>query len=294
MILTTHHMSGAGNAFVVIDARHASFLPNELQSVIPALCVRAAVNLPDAEGVILLTGSGQGSATSLFFNPDGSTGAMCGNGGRCLVRFALDSGSTLDDNACMVFTMAGTTYSARVTDAGNICVKFPPPKELRTIDSTEVSSMYSAKSPLQEAPQTAAYVNVGSDHVVLLLNDGTSLWDQPLEAIALPIRHNTVFKNGTNVNIASIVDRGRFSMRTFERGVEGETGACGTGAISTAIALWRAGCVDDSVSIEPTSRKSLHVHIEHADDVITSVTLCGDAVYDCTANEFDTSTGTYL
>lgn len=296
-------MSGAGNAFVVIDGRGQTISSTTIASLVPSLCNRASLSMKPAEGVLVLNDIGPGTATSTFFNPDGSTGAMCGNGGRCLVRFALDNGATLDARNLFVFSMAGTTYSAGVSDSGVVCVDFPPPVEERDILPNEIP----------ELPLGAKYLDVGSDHVVVdtrLLVTGIiteistdirtstdtviELAKLPLDEIAIPIRNNAMFTRGTNVNLATIVNRGTIHMRTFERGVEGETGACGTGAISTAIALWRTGEVDDDVTLVPTSGKALRVVIHHRNDVISGVTLCGDAVYDAQPTTFDISTGQYL
>lgn len=286
--LTIHHMSGAGNAFVVVDARDVALQPSDLQSLVPSLCDRSHVHLQTAEGVLALNAIGEGSATSTFYNPDGSSGAMCGNGGRCLVRFALDKGAVLDKEHRLVFSMAGTVYTATISDDENVCVDFPPPTEVRDFLPNEIP----------ELPNGGTYVNVGSDHVVLdmsLLANNVAPFDEfPLTDLALPIRHSSAFTHGSNVNIATVVDRGTVHMRTYERGVEAETGACGTGAISTAVALWRSGVIDSSVTLVPTSKKPLRVNIHHHDDVIDGVTLCGDAIYDAEPSLFDTSSGTYL
>jgi len=296
MTIPVHHMSGAGNLFVMLDGRgsngndrHAADVnADTIQSLIPSLCDRSALKMNNAEGVIVLNDCGPGSATSTFYNPDGSTGAMCGNGGRCLVRFALDNGTTIDTQQQVVFSMAGTVFNATVSENGIICVDFPPPIEERVFLADE----------LPELPMGGTYVNVGSDHVVIdarRLPDNTiDLSDLALVDIALPIRYSAEFERGTNVNIATIVDRKTVRMRTYERGVEGETGACGTGAISTAIALWRAGNVDDSVRIVPSSGKELRAVIHHHDNAIRRVTLCGDAVYDAEPSQFDISSGQYL
>lgn len=288
MSLTVQHMSGAGNSFVVIDDRSAATSLTTIQTLVPSLCNRVALTMKAAEGVIVLSDISAGVATSTFFNPDGSTDAMCGNGGRCLVRFALDNGAKLDARKQLMFTMAGIVYNAKVSNEGIICVDFPPPVEERDLLTEDVP----------ELPARGTYVNVGSDHVVidtrLLATTTTHLADLPLRDIALPIRHSLAFPRGTNVNLATVVNRDTIHMRTFERGVEGETGACGTGAISTAIALWRTGVVDDDVTLVPTSGRPLRVIIQHHNDAISRVTLCGDAVYDAESSQFDISTGRYL
>lgn len=288
MTIRSYHMSGAGNAFVVIDGRSSSLLASTIPKFVPALCDRSALHMHAAEGVLVLNDIGSGTATSSFYNPDGTTGAICGNGGRCLVRFALDNGGKLDARHALVFSMAGTVYTATVAENGIICVDFPPPVEERHLDANEIL----------ELPSDATYVNVGSDHVVIdtrrLANDRSHISDLPLRDIALPIRYSAAFPRGTNVNLATVVDRHTVHMRTYERGVEAETGACGTGAISTAIVLWQSGEIDADVTIVPTSEKLLRVIIHHHGNVITHVTLCGDAVYDAEPSQFDTSSGTYL
>jgi len=279
-------MSGAGNAFVVLDGRGTESFTHLTPTLIQAVCNRSSLGIPKAEGVIVLDSTSAGNATSTFYNPDGSADAMCGNGSRCLVRFALDNGATLDENGALMFTMAGAHYTATVHH-DVICVEFPPPVDEQRLFPNDVP----------ELPSVVAYVDVGSDHVVVNMRDLNDMYgnlaDLVLQQIAVPIRNSSAFPRGTNVNFATVVDRRAIHMRTYERGVEAETGACGTGAISTAIALWRSGEVDDDVTLIPTSGKPLRVVIHHRSDVITRITLCGDAIYDAPASQFDTSSETY-
>lgn len=268
-------MSGAGNRFTVFDNRSASLSLATLTSVAPTLCRAPFADGLPTEGLITLQSvAAPARFAAEFFNPDGSHGAMCGNGGRCAVRFAGDFGAiTAHEN--ILFTMAGTEYLARFVES-DVEVRFPPTREI--IENIEIA--------VHGALLTATYVNVGSDHSVFFYDDLRRLLPAlpedfhhfDLAAFAPPIRNHTTFApRGVNVNVIC-VHGSNLLLRTFERGVEGETGACGTGALSAAIAAVMRGIVRSPVTLLPTSGRPLTVSMKK-NSPVAALYLEGDAVF---------------
>ena len=258
------HMSGAGTTVLVgtHPRGHASPLPAETVRTLLATHPRA--DGAPVEGVLLVVDAQPGSFTADYYNPDGSHGMMCGNGSRCVVRFAVDNGVAAV-NGLVSFTLNGAPYTAHVhEDDDTISIDFAPPREEHaypagSLDGVEIASYY---------------VDVNSDHVVIR---GPRDARRPVVAA---LRHHTAFPRGVNVNMVDIQPPSTAYLATFERGVEAITGACGTGAIATSIALWRERETGDHVQVIPPSGRPLQVTIHHDGDVITAMTLRGDARYD--------------
>jgi len=269
MNCTVTYMSGAGNLFTVL---HADELPAEsVARYAPLLCdARARIGRP-TEGV-LVVGTHERRLVVHFFNPDGSSGMMCGNGARCAVQFALDRGLVAAADA-LTIEMAGTCYAAW-QDSGRITVQFPPPRMV--IDPL----------PLELDGETlaVAYVDVGSDHVVLARSDAERWCTRhehvgDLIGLARQIRHHQDFPRGTNVNLYALSDD-TVELSTYERGVEAVTGACGTGALATAVVLWqRKEFHGDTIRLRPPSGEILHIHILADGPTIVGLELSGPATY---------------
>ncbi len=279
--MITHHMNGAGNRFVVIDGRtveETHLHLNQISELVPSLCQREVLNLPDAEGVLVLTQSGPSGFDCLFFNPDGSSGMMCGNGSRCIVKFAVDRTEILRGQEPIPFTINGSVYEGKELENGAITVLFPKPISERTVEVT----------PPLASPGMVYYVDVNSDHLVL--------FDMPNIVLSeiIFLRNYKQFSNGCNVNIIHSITNDVIRLSTFERGVEAITEACGTGAISTAVACWRFNKTQASVTIIPPSSQPLHVEIIHKQNEIQSILLTGPAEYDAEPMEFDTTKNQYL
>lgn len=202
---------GAGNDFLVIDDR-ASFFPVHDSSLIERLCHRRFG--VGADGVLLLQNAADADARMRIFNSDGSEAEGCGNGVRCFVRFLEDLGIR---RTIYRIAVGGKVLSADILE-GQVRVEMGPLSgwDCHSIDGREIH-----------------FVDSGVPHAV---------WFVPeVETIALhevgPVlrRHPLFGSRGANVNIAEIGQENRVKVRTFERGVEAETLACGTGA--TAVAL---------------------------------------------------------
>jgi len=281
-------MSGAGNVFLVGDAGASTgttvWMPGFIRDVI-AQHPRTD-GLP-IEGVILLTSTHPTpdlAFTADFYNPDGSHGMMCGNGARCIVRFFGEQGTgnweqgtgNMAPGTWHVapgtwhFTLNGVTYSA-VMEGDIVTVHFPPPRTIR----------HYAVGELDNVDRDVWYVDVNSDHVVI---DGPLDDERPIVRI---LSHHPAFVRGVNVNMVERIDRSHARIATFERGVEAITGACGTGALSSAIALYLAGESEPSMTIIPPSGRPLTCTIITDDRPqttdhrrITELLLTGDALFD--------------
>lgn len=263
MIADLRQMSGAGNTFLVGSVLHApktEFSAAEIRRLIADHPRQDGLAI---EGALVLRTVEHGAFAADYYNPDGSHGMMCGNGSRCIVRYAVDHGARPLDR-CLDFTLNGAAYQADLVSEDRIAITFGAPK---------TEHAYPANT-LSDVAIDTYYIDVNSDHVVI---------DGPLDAgrpVVAALRHHPAFPRGTNVNMVEVDSPSHLRLATFERGVEAITGACGTGAIATAITMWRKGLTHDQVTIRPPSGRPLEVQIHHQADRITSITLTGDATYD--------------
>lgn len=219
-------MHGAGNDFLVLDNRFLRFSVPELSALARRFCPRRVG--VGADGLLALDPPEQpGHAFRMrYVNADGSVATMCGNGARCLARFARQAG--IADEPLVFGTDAGT-YRASVPPEPEAPVRLfvPPPSGFREAVA------------LPDGPAVAA-IHTGTPHAVLFVEDVEAV---DLEALAPPIRWAEAFApEGTNVNVVEVLPGGDgVRLRTFEKGVEAETLACGTGALAAALVAWRAG-----------------------------------------------------
>ncbi|MCK8494113.1 diaminopimelate epimerase [Spirosoma sp. RP8] len=198
---------GTGNDFVLVDDRAGTF-PASDQAFIERLCHRRFGI--GADGLILLQNDPEYDFRMVYFNADGAEGSMCGNGGRCIVRFAHDLGVFEGETR---FMAVDGEHTALVNE-GEISLKM-----------SNVSGI--------EQRNGLTFLNTGSPHVVQFVDDLESL---DVVAEGRKIRYSAPFQpGGTNVNFAQVVDENTLFVRTYERGVEDETYSCGTGV--TAVAL---------------------------------------------------------
>ncbi len=192
-----------------------------------------------ADGVLVLS-TDRDRVRMALYQPDGGTAAMCGNGARCAAKWAAQRLET-DDFA--IDTPAGERY-ARVGEE-TIEIEMGVPS-FAPADVPLASDEPLIRGTIEGWEVTA--VNTGVPHAVVLVD---SVAEVDLAAMAPPIRHAEVFPKGANVNLASEATRG-FDGRTFERGVEGETRSCGTGAVAIAAVARRLGVADgERVSVSP-------------------------------------------
>lgn len=270
------HMSGAGNTFLVGTPFHASKaelnLDNSVQRVPDILATNPRGDGKSIEGLMVIDVA-PSTFTCQFYNPDGTHGMLCGNGARCAVRFALDHGVTISGNR-LHFTLNDSDYEAIVDTASNVESNEDANTSITIVlQPPSVEQLYAVGS-LRGVECLAYYVFVPSDHVVI------DIPATDMRTIVTRLRHHEVFPRGTNVNMVSVEQSGIVNIATFERGVEAVTGACGTGAIAAAVALWRQGRIPHHVQVRPPSGRMLEVTINHHNSTITSIELRGDAYYD--------------
>ena len=233
-------MHGAGNDFIVMDARAGDFPLTHILERVPELCQRRTGI--GADGVLLLLPSDGSDFTMQYLNADGSEAGMCGNGARCLARFAVDRGLP----GKLTFHANDLLYRAEVFDY-YVSVHFPVEP-----DPSEV---------LIEGEKWFA-MNTGTEHVVAIDPKFLKSPDRLFRDIGRRIRNRIdLFPTGTNVNFASILDQNRLRLVTYERGVEDLTLACGTGAIATAITRSHISDMDSALEAGPRVREH-HVQID--------------------------------
>ena len=258
-------MDGAGNDFIVIDNRFLHFSDDELSAIANYYCPRRTGI--GADGLIALNhATSEGAHFQLrYFNADGTVG-MCGNGARCLVWFAHLSEITPD--RYVVETDSGI-YEASIEREGVVKLFVPDPHS------------YKPNIPLNDClkiDEQAAFIWTGTDHTVMFVDD---LEKCDVLGIGRAIRYSkTLAPKGANVNFVSKgdSDADEIRVRTYERGVEDETLACGTGAMATAI----VSVLEHKVSGTPVTVRmpggSLHVDFDiDGDGKVTNVSLEGPA-----------------
>ena len=227
-------LQGSGNDFVVIDNRDGKvekFLRSlnlEIKEFVKRVC--AFHTGVGADGLILIENpeNPENHFKWQFFNSDGSVAEMCGNGSRCAVRFAFDEG--IVGKEVRFETLAGV-IKAYVLDGGKrIKVQLTPPKDYR-----EVSLSLDTQSI------EGYFINTGVPHFVAVVNDLEKI---DVKKLGRAIRFHPEFQpKGTNVNFIEREGDDAIRIRTYERGVEGETLACGTGATASAIVAYKKGIV---------------------------------------------------
>ena len=210
------HLSGAGNDFAVVDMRGRTM---DLQSLAMQLCQQLG-----ADGFLALDDSETADIRMHFYNPDGLRGEMCGNGIRCLCRFAWEKGVVGEH--IRVQTDAGLVTVDRLNDSDyRVALNLPSVVKLRCKD--EIS-----------------YVELGDPgipHAVIPV-PGLEFTDrEKLRPLALSLRDDPVFLKGVNMNFYTRLNDDTVRVLTFERGVEDYTLACGTGCGSLAVTLWLQG-----------------------------------------------------
>ncbi len=259
-------MSGAGNDFVVVDNRREILKdnPSTFAQVISER--RRGIG---SDGVLILEASSKADFLMKYYNADGSFGGFCGNGGRCVARYAFLHGIT---SASPVFEALGHLYRAEV-GGSRVSLEMMEPKD----EKLRVALQCDGKT------LRLHQLNTGAPHVVIFLDENQELGSANLSSIDVQrlgreIRHNPYFgTEGTNVNFAAVNNDGSLSIRTYERGVEGETLACGTGSVACALIANRVKGLGSPLMIIPKSKEPLTVRFLEEKDSYTEVYLEGNA-----------------
>jgi diaminopimelate epimerase len=259
MVLEFTKMNGAGNDFVLIDNRAQTVKLTRDQIV--RLCDRHRG--VGADGVIVLRPCTSGKADWAwdFYNSDGGTGEMCGNGARCFARFVEQRTGTSRD---FTFETEAGVIIARF-QGDRVTVSLTAPKELRL----------SEQLPLSVGPQTVHSLNTGVPHAVLFVPDADKAMVQQLGPEIR--RHPHFGPRGTNVNFVQLLGPGQIRVRTFERGVEGETLACGTGVTASALIASRVHHFGSPVKVQVQGGDQLEVSFQEQNGDFSAVRLSGPA-----------------
>lgn len=264
MNIKLYYMSGAGNLFTVIDNRDYGFKKYEFSDLAVKTC-----NLDfKTEGLLVLDESNDTDFSVLFYNPDGSSDMMCGNGGRCAIFFAAEM-NIFQGKEKVKFEMSNEIYEG-IFEHNSISLFLPPPRQFFINQSIIIDNEILNYS----------FSDVGSKHFIIhsksLFNDG-EVTTAAIKSISKKIRYNEKFMpDGVNVNIYNIID-GKIFLNTYEKGVEDITGACGTGAVSTALHLKYAKKFNNKITILPPSKIPLNVEIVENNNQISKLILSGHA-----------------
>lgn len=243
-----HKYQGTGNDFVLIDDRAHRF-DTEDQDLIAAICDRRFG--VGADGLILLRDHPDLDFEMVYFNSDGAPSSMCGNGGRCIVRFAASLGLVGEEVA---FMAVDGPHNARVTD------------EVITLQMGDVTTV--------KKVDTQVFLDTGSPHHVQWVDDVAKY---AVVKEGRRIRNQVYGKPGANVNFVEVLDATKVKVRTYERGVEDETLSCGTGVTAVAIAMHATGKTQESSVAIVTPGGELKVDFRHTENGYTDVWLTGPA-----------------
>ena len=236
-------MSGSGNDFVFFDVREVPAGRLTDPEVIQALCARRSGI--GADGVVLLQDYEWGDYRMRYFNADGSQASLCGNASLCSAKLAVELGAA-DADGFRFATDAGV-ITGRMRE-GMPEIDLAPVEEVATDVDLELAA----------GETRIGFARAGVPHAVVLCADADAV---PLDDRGRSIRRNTVFRDGANVDFVSPVGAD-WRMRTYERGVEAETQACGTGAVATAALLAAWGrAVEGDVRIVTSSGLPLMVRL---------------------------------
>lgn len=251
-------MSGSGNDFILIDHREPFLREDRLKDFIRKVC-RRKVSV-GADGLILIERSQRADFRWRFYNADGSEAEMCGNGGRCAARFAhlkKIAGPSLKFE-----TLAGI-LSAQV-EGKRVKLEMTQPFDLK-LDETLL---------IDGREQIFSSINTGVPHAVLFVKDLEGL---DILSIGRAIRFHSHFSpSGTNADFVKVGQGSQLSIRTYERGVEDETLACGTGVVASALVAAFKGFVKSPVSIQTRGGEVLTVYFEIEGKEVKRVFFEGD------------------
>lgn len=252
MQIEFYKYQGTGNDFVMIDNR-SGFFPKDNIKLIEYLCNRRFGI--GADGLILLENDSETDFRMVYYNSDGNQSSMCGNGGRCLVAFANQLG--VIENETTFIATDGLHHASVGKDAII---------SLQMIDVDEINKN-----------DSYTFLNTGSPHHVQIVED---LEHYNVKENGAAIRYGELYgEKGSNVNFVKKINDSEFSLRTYERGVEDETLACGTGATAVAIAMNATGQTDETAINLNVEGGKLVVSFDKSEDHFTNVFLTGPAKF---------------
>lgn len=253
-------MHGAANDFILVDDRAQTFPVSDRTWIAAIAARRTGIG---CEGILLIQPSSKANIRMRFFNPDGGEVDMCGNGARCIARLAHEIGAAPD--AMSIETPAGIVRAE--VRGEQVLLHMTEPKDWRMSRTLTIDNQ----------PLSYSFVNTGVPHVVVNVENLDSI---DVQKMGSRIRYHADFAPaGTNANFIRITGPDSLRVRTYERGVEGETLACGTGITACGLIAGKLGLVRSPVKITPASGDRLEVNYEPTTDSARNVTLFGPAVH---------------
>ncbi|PKN52993.1 MAG: diaminopimelate epimerase [Deltaproteobacteria bacterium HGW-Deltaproteobacteria-13] len=252
-----YKMSGSGNDFIIIDNRDLSLNISDLPAFVRKVCARK-ISI-GADGLFLIEPSKSVDFKWQFFNADGSMAEMCGNGSRCVARYAYLKGIA---GKKMSFETIAGIISAEVKD-DVVKVKLTDPSEVKTGIKIEAGGQTFILDS----------VDTGVPHAVVFVDDPDNC---DVYNNGRAIRYHEYFApRGTNADFIAVIDRHKIRVRTYERGVENETLACGTGMVAAALTAAQRGLVESPVDVLVQSGETLRIYFENKNGLWREIYLEG-------------------
>ena len=254
-------MSGSGNDFIIIDNMDKKFSTDEIKKFIPLLC-RRKLSI-GADGFIILEPSAIADFKWRFFNADGSEAEMCGNGSRCAAKFAY-------------FNKIAPANLKFETIAGIIEAEVKK-NTVKVLMTKPFNLKLDYEIYINNKKYYISSINTGVPHVVKFVKE---LENYDVYRMGKLIRFHELFQpNGTNVNFVSVENNYTLNIRTYERGVEDETLACGTGSVAAALIAYKKGFVKKPVNVNNRGGETLVIDFTGNNNDFEKVYLEGDAKF---------------
>ncbi|GAB7021798.1 diaminopimelate epimerase [Salidesulfovibrio brasiliensis] len=246
-------MQGCGNDFVVIDNRELNVPEADMAEWAEKVCARAFGVC--ADGLFFIDNAPEGSGLDYrwhFYNNDGSRAEMCGNASRCMGRLAFELGIAPREHT--FGTDAGPIKAEVITEgpqAGEVKVQLTPPQ----------GTSLNTALDLNGETITVHFADTGVPHAVVFLDDVSAV---DIKKLGAAIRYHEHFAPaGTNANFAQVIDENTMLLRTYERGVEDETYACGTGAAATQLVAHELGLTAPTAALTTSGKEVLTISLEN-------------------------------
>lgn len=234
-------LHGNGNDFIVIDEFTGIVIPDDLKGQFAASYCDRRFGI-GADGVLCLSKSAKYDLRMRLFQPDQSEAEMCGNGVRCLAKYASDAGYV--KGSCTIETLAGPIVVTMETGGEDFLATVTMTDPL--FDRRDIPATGEGEYKEHIGGYDVYGVNTGVPHAVILVDSVDAV---DVAAAAPPIRRHPTFPNGANVNFVERMGENSIRIRTFERGVEEETLSCGTGATAAAAVVHKLGLAGDTIEV---------------------------------------------
>jgi diaminopimelate epimerase len=262
-------MAGGGNDFLLFEADGSGLSEQDRRRV--ALLCRRGLSV-GADGALFLSGAEDGRVRLDYYNADGGLASFCANGTRCAARYAVTRRLVAGESP--VLETGWAVISARV-EGDLVTLELPPVGEPG--DRVPVSGDGLASSGIP--------IEVGVPHLVVFVEG--DLEALPVETLGPPLRRHPALPDGANVNFVRVTGPHSIAVRTYERGVEGETLACGSGVVASAVVAARDGFVSPPIVCVTRSGVAFTVSFNWREGAVAGMSLTGDAreIYEAELNE---------